>query len=278
MTPARRFISVLLVLGLTICLAIAAGPRAAGQQEQPRDPNRPQARRPTPPEQAAADVVTREAVCRWAAKPPVLDGKLDDRCWQDAAAITQFASYWQNKTPRPGTRAYLVWDDEALYYGGTLTDAELRSHGTHRNDTLWDGDVFEMFFKPSATSPEYYEFQANPRALVFECFFPKRGVYPRDMRQAPVLGNKAVVRLDGTLDHPGDRDTSWTVEGRIPWTAFQSTGGKPKPGDEWRFALCRYDYGPAGTKPVLMSSAPLTKGSFHGHEDYARLRFEGPRP
>jgi Carbohydrate family 9 binding domain-like len=278
MKPARRSIPVLLVLGLTACLAIAAGPRAAGQQERPRDPTRPQAKRLTPPEQVETDVVTREAVCRWAAKPPVLDGKLDDRCWQDAVAITRFASYWQSKTPRPGTRAYLVWDDEALYYGANMTDAELRSHGAHRNDTLWDGDVFEMFFKPSAASPEYYEFQANPRELVFECFFPKRGIYPPDISKAPILGNKAVVRLDGTLDQPGDRDTSWTVEGRIPWSAFQPTGGKPKPGDEWRFALCRYDYGPRGTRPVLMSCAPLTKGSFHGHEDYAKLRFEDPRP
>ena len=182
MTPARRAIPAFLVLGMTICLAIAAGPRAAGQQERRQDPNRPQAKRLTPSEQIETDVVTREAVCRWAARPPVLDGKLDDRCWQDAVAITQFASYWDNKTPRPGTRAYLVWDDEALYYGATMTDAELRSYGKHRNDTLWDGDVFEMFFKPSATGPEYYEFQANPRELVFECALPQEWGLPQGLQ------------------------------------------------------------------------------------------------
>ena len=145
-----------------------------------------------------ADVVTREAVCRWAAKPPVLDGKLDDACWQGAAPITRFASYWdENKTPRAGTRAYLVWDDEALYYGGTMTDAELRSYGKHRNDSLWDGDVFEMFFKPSADGPAYYEFQANPRELIFECAMPRRGDFPKDFTLAPILGNKAVVRAGG---------------------------------------------------------------------------------
>src|SRR5262249_32500507 len=136
MTSARRTIPVVLVLGLAGYLVITADHRAAGQQQRPRDPTLP--RRLMPPEQIETDVVTREAVCRWAARPPVLDGKLDDRCWQDAVAITQFASYWDNKTPRAGTRAYLVWDDEALYYGGTMTDAELRSYGKHRNDTLWD--------------------------------------------------------------------------------------------------------------------------------------------
>ena len=42
--------------------------------------------------------------------------------------------------------------------------------------------------------------------------------------------------------------------------------------------FCRYDYGPAGTKPVLTSSAPLTRGSFHRYEDYGRLRFEQGQP
>jgi Carbohydrate family 9 binding domain-like len=259
MTPIRRIIPGVLVLVAMAWPAVVAGPR---QQ----------------PEAAAPDVVTREATCRWASKAPVLDGRLDDPCWRDAAPIERFASYWSDKTSRPGTRAYLVWDDEALYYAATMTDAELRSYGRHRNDSLWDGDVFEMFFKPDADRPAYYEFQANPRALVFECYFPERGKYPGDLSQAPILGNTAVVRLDGTLDSPGDRDAGWTVEGRIPWSAFQPTGGRPKPGDEWRFALCRYDYGPEGTKPVLMSSAPLTKPSFHRHEDYGKLRFEGRRP
>jgi hypothetical protein len=85
-----------------------------------------------------------------------------------------------------------------------------------------------------------------------------------------------VIALDGTLDQPGDRDRGWSVEGRIPWSAFALAGGKPKPGAQWRFAMCRYDYGPEGTKPVLMSSAPLSEPNFHRHEDYAALRFEGP--
>ena len=75
----------------------------------------------------------------------------------------------------------------------------------------------------------------------------------------------------------GDRDEGWSVEGRIPWSAFAPTGGKPKPGAEWLFAICRYDYGPKGTDPITMSSAPLTRPSFHRYEDYGKLRFDGPK-
>jgi hypothetical protein len=221
------------------------------------------------------DMVTRQAVCHWASKPPVLDGKLDDPCWRQAQVIDHFASYW-TKTPRTGTRAFLVWDDDAIYYAATMTDTELRSFGTQRNDTLWEGDVFEFFLKPSAERPEYFEFQGNPRGVVFEMAFPRRGQYPESAAKAPLLGTKAVAVIDGTLDQPGDKDKGWTIEGRIPWTAFALTGAKPKPGDSWLFAICRYDYGPQGTKPVNMSSAPLTKLNFHRYEDYGTLRFEGP--
>jgi hypothetical protein len=222
------------------------------------------------------EMITRQAVCRWATRPPVLDGKLDDPCWRQAKVIDRFASFW-TKTPRAGTRAFLVWDDEAIYYAGTMTDAEVRAFGTQRNDTLWEGDVFELFLKPSAERPEYFEFQANPRGVVFEMAFPKRGQHPENYHKGPLLGTKAVAVVDGTLDHPGDRDRSWTVEGRIPWTAFALTGAKPRPGDSWLFAICRYDYGPEGTQSVQMSSAPLTQSSFHRYEDFGTLRFEGPQ-
>ena len=129
----------------------------------------------------------------------------------------------------------------------------------------------------AAIKPEYFEFQANPRMLVFEMAFPRRGGDPLAFKTAPPLGSKAVVALEGTLDHPGDRDSGWSVEGRIPWSAFATGGGKPNAGDEWLFALCRYDYGPDGTRPVLMSSAPLSQPKFHRYEDYGKLRFEGPR-
>jgi hypothetical protein len=179
--------------------------------------------------------------------------------------------------PITGIFAYLVWDDDALYFAGSMTDAELRSFGTKRNDHLWNGAVFELFLKPSIERPEYYEFQANPRGVVFEAPFPKRGHDFGDFASAPLLGSKAIVALRGTVDHPGDRDEGWSVEGRIPWSAFVPSGGRPKPGAEWLFAICRYDYGPKGTDPITMSSAPLTKGSFHRYEDYGKLRFEGGR-
>ncbi len=222
--------------------------------------------------------VTREAVCRWTKTAPKLDGKLDDPAWADAAVIDRFPAFWKGVDNGKGTRVKLLWDNEGLYFAGEMTDQEMRSFGTKHNDSLWNGDVFEMFFKPDSDKPAYYEFQSNPKGVMFEVAFPERGAKVGDFSALPGLGMTVVAVVDGTLDKPGDKDKGWTVEGRIPWTAFASTGGRPKLGDAWKFAICRYDYGPEGTAPTLFSSAPLTQPSFHRHEDYGKLKFEEPKP
>ncbi len=220
--------------------------------------------------------VTREAVCRRTDKAAVLDGVIDEEVWKKAEVIDKFPAFWKGLDTGKGTKARLLWDDEALYFAAEMTDAEMRSFGTKHNDMLWNGDVFELFFKPSKDKPAYYEFQVNPKSVVLELAIPGAPFDFKELAAKPPMGFRAVAKVNGTLDQPGDKDKGWTVEGRIPWTIFGPTGGKPKPGDVWGFALCRYDYGPEGTEPVLMSSAPLTKPSFHKTEDYGRLTFEGP--
>src|SRR5205823_3225088 len=66
----------------------------------------------------------------------------------------------------------------------------------------------------------------------------------------------------------------------IPWTDFLRTGGRPERGERWKFALCRYDYSVDFEGPELSTCAPL-KGhavpDFHRFEEYATLRFVGPK-
>ena len=81
------------------------------------------------------------------------------------------------------------------------------------------------------------------------------------------------VALRGTLNARDDTDRGWSVEGRIPWSDFGHTGGRPEAGPQWRFSLCRYDYSLAFGKPELSSSAPLTVADYHRYEDYAPIRF-----
>ncbi|MFL5241837.1 MAG: carbohydrate-binding family 9-like protein [Gemmataceae bacterium] len=215
--------------------------------------------------------------CRWAVGKIKIDGKIDEVAWDKAQVIDGFQVFWQSRKPRTATKARLIWDDSYLYFAADMEDTDLYADITERNGMTWYNDVFELFFKPSAEKLPYYEFQVNAANTPLEIYFPSRGSGGY-RRFAPLtrLGMESEVKLRGTLNDFRDKDDGWTVEGRIPWTGFKETGGKPSAGDLWLFSLCRYDYSTAFEHPELSSTSPVLGGDFHRYEDYNSLKFIGP--
>ena len=54
---------------------------------------------------------------------------------------------------RTATTAKLLWDREYLYFFADMEDADLFADITEHDGNLWNNDVFELFFRPAATSP-----------------------------------------------------------------------------------------------------------------------------
>jgi hypothetical protein len=218
----------------------------------------------------------RSAECRWATGPIKIDGALDEAAWEKAEVLKDFAVYWDHRSAKTATKARLLWDETYLYFAAEMEDSDLYADVTQRNGMTWTNDVFELFFKPSTKKLAYYEFQVNAANTQLELFLPSRGSGGYQ-RFAPLtrFGMESAVKLNGTLNNPDDKDTGWTVEGRIPLTAFLASGDKPRPGDKWRFALCRYDYSVTFERVETSSTAPLTQADFHRYEDYGELKFVG---
>lgn len=225
-----------------------------------------------------APAVVRKAECRRATGGIRVNGVLDEAAWEGAQEIKDFAVFWEKRKPATATTARLLWDDRYLYFAAEMDDADLFALVEERNGRTWEDDVFELFFKPKADSPMYYEIQVNARNTPLELYLPSRGAggYRRFAGQVK-FGMATAVRLRGTLNRYDDRDKGWTVEGSIPWTAFRPSGGRPAAGDKWKFALCRYDYSVALEKVELSSTAPLALPDFHRYEDYGELEFIGEK-
>ena len=234
---------------------------------------------------ATATPAVPPAECRWAAQAPVLDGKLDDPVWKTAQVVESFHSRWldpEQKNPelqKPPTRtvARLLWDRKYLYFAAEMEDADVFATETTPDGAIWTNDVFEMFFKPSAQHPGYYEFEINAANAKLDMFLPSRGAgsYVRFARERP-FHIESAVQVRGTLNDWTDKDQGWTVEGRIPWSDFLATGGTPAPGEVWLHALCRYDYSVGLENQSLSSNAPLEQPNFHRYENYVPLKFVGP--
>lgn len=215
--------------------------------------------------------------CRFTAEPITIDGRLDERAWQDAPEVGPFSLSWlgPGHPAARATRAKLLWDRTALYVAADMDDGDLYADITAHDGDTWDNDVFEVFLKPAVGKPAYYEFQVTPRNTQFDVFVPRRGHVSR-FRRLHDFGIESAVVLRGTLDDWTDRDEGWSVEIRIPWAGLVHTGGRPEPGDEWRFALCRYDYDVEREHPELSTCADLTHAYFHRHEEYRPLVFAAP--
>jgi uncharacterized repeat protein (TIGR03806 family) len=226
-----------------------------------------------------------EFECRFTEAPIEIDGKLDEPAWKTAQRIDHFYQPWlgaKSRTARTATRARLLWDREWLYFAAEMDDADLYADLKKNNEMLWNNDVFELFFKPADDKPGYYEFQVNPTGATLSMFLPRRGSggYQRYIAESD-FRIQAKVSLRGTLNNWRDRDQGWTVEGKIAWTDFLRTGGRPAPNEKWKFALCRYDYSVDFEGPELSTCAPLAKpggaADFHYHEGYATLTFLEPK-
>jgi uncharacterized repeat protein (TIGR03806 family) len=218
--------------------------------------------------------------CRFTAKKITIDGKAE-AAWDRATVIDTFSMPWlgeENRKPDKATRAKLLWDRDFLYAFAEMDDGDLYADITEHDGKTWLNDVFELFFKPAVDKPAYYEFQVNAANTQFDLFQPRRGHMARFLKDGK-FDIESKVALRGTLNKYTDRDEGWSVELKIPWTSLLRTGGRPAPDDQWRFALCRYDYTVEKERPELTTCAPLnskTNADFHLHEDYAKLRFLGP--
>jgi glucose/arabinose dehydrogenase len=224
-----------------------------------------------------------EFECRFTDVPVKITGKGTDPAWKHAQAIDHFYLPWLGDKARPAktkTTAKLLWDREYLYFFADMEDTDLYADVLEHDGMTWNNDVFELFFKPADDKPGYYEFQVNAAGTIMDMFLPRRGAggYQRFIKDGD-FHIDAKVHLRGTLNKWQDRDEGWSVEGRMPWTDFLRTGGRPAVNEKWKFALCRYDYSVDFEGPELSTCAPL-KGrgipDFHYFEDYATLKFVGP--
>jgi hypothetical protein len=224
-------------------------------------------------------------LCVRAMQPIVLDGKLDDPAWGRATVIEHlvvppYMDSVAGAMTKPTralstTRVRLAWDEEYLYVGGELADQDLYCETPEGHDAPFGtDDILELFVKPSDALPYYWELHVVPSGGTRDYFYARRSA-GGNQRWIPYdSGMAARVTLQGTLDDWTDRDTGWTAEMRIPWSAFAQMGGQPRVGTRWRFLVSRYDYSvhlPEGCE--LSAAAPLPLQSYHLYEYYPYLRF-----
>jgi hypothetical protein len=187
-------------------------------------------------------------VCGHISGPIVVDGKLDERYWQQAAPTEEFIDIEGASQPPPRfkTRAKMLWDDRYFYIGAQLEEPHVWGTLTNHDAVIFQDPDFEIFIDPDGDSHDYYEFEMNALNTGWDLLLTKPykdGGKARNEWEIP--GLKTAVHVDGTLNQSSDRDRGWSVEIAIPWKALAGLAHRPAPpqeGDQWRVNFSRVEW------------------------------------
>lgn len=188
-------------------------------------------------------------VCRRAAGPIKIDGRLDERSWVDADWTEVFGDIEGPRKPAPRyrTRAQMLWDDTYFYIGAYLEEPHVWATLTERDSVIFQDNDFEVFIDPDGDTHGYYELEINALNTVWDLLLVKPyrdggpAVHAWDIR-----GLKTAVHIMGSLNDPSDTDKAWTVEMAIPFAVLRECipgqPERPAAGDQWRVNFSRVEY------------------------------------
>lgn len=228
------------------------------------------------PQEASDSHAIKEDVyhCRRTTEEIHLDGRLDESAWSRAEIIETW--FWldsSRRQPTVQTRARLLWDRRYLYIAFECQDEDVWSFTDQDDGDLWNGDVVELFLKPSKGKPVYYEWEFAPNRTLFDARYPHRTERKNPANRRWDSGAHIACRVNGTADHREDQDTGWIIEAAIPLLCFSQDVSLPREGTLWTFAVCRYDYSQRRDNPKMTLSSPGAKDGFHSSEVYKTIHF-----
>jgi len=188
-------------------------------------------------------------VCQRTTQKVVVDGRAgQSEEWSKAAWTDYFVDIEGDAKPAPfqQTRVKMMWDDTYFYFFAELEETDLWATLTEHDQIIYYDNDFEIFLDPDGDSHQYFEFEVNAFNTVFDLFLVKtyRSHGP-NLNSWNFKGLKSAVQMQGTLNMPEDRDTSWTVEVAIPWASIENVRYQdrmPKVGDYWRVNFSRVHY------------------------------------
>ena len=191
---------------------------------------------------------------------PVIDGRMDEPLWQQAACADTFFQYSsEHFAAVPSdvhTRICVAYGEEDLYIGFLAADAapdSLVARITARDDVLWHDDILEIFIDPGFGHRGYLHVGVNSRGVVADAWVEATG--ERKVRWDAVATAAAFVGPD-----------YWSVEYRL--SLGQADVPRPRRGDLWGLNFVRVFRGVEYSQWVRT----YVHGG-HSPDDFGVLRF-----
>ena len=158
--------------------------------------------------------------------PPVIDGKLDDEVWKNAAVFRDFIQFRPVDLVPPSqqTEVRIGYDSRFLYIGFRAIDEPGKVRATvAKRDAVFDDDWVGIWLDTFNDGRRAYELIFNPLGVQADAIFTE-GIN-EDFSVDIVMESKGMLTQDG-----------YTVEVAIPFKSLRYEAGK---GKQWGLHLLR---------------------------------------
>jgi hypothetical protein len=180
--------------------------------------------------------------------PIIMDGSLEDECWEKTNWTTSFVDISGDTTKIPylSTKAKILWDDANLYIGIEMEEPHIWATIRQRDSIIFLDNAIELFIDPDGDTHNYYEIEFNAYGTVWDLLMQKP--YRDGKAQVTdwdIKNLKVAIQYDGSINNPKDTDKKWTIEIGIPWkhlTPFAPDEKIPKQNDQWRINFMRVQW------------------------------------
>lgn len=105
--------------------------------------------------------------------PPVIDGSLDDPCWEGASVGDEDWITVHGEVARQQTRVFCCYDDDHLYIAFRLYTCcphELKAVETRDDFYVWRDESAEVFIDPGHDHASYCELEINSRNVEYDAW------------------------------------------------------------------------------------------------------------
>ena len=193
--------------------------------------------------------------CKVTRSPPLIDGILNDECWEKGTKLTNFFRFGTDKPAKTQTEVYLCRSSDTLFIAFRSWEPSLESikAKAKKRDSMeiFGDDEVEVFISSEEKGTPYYHFVVNPAGVKYDA-------QNQDMKWN---GDWKV--------ETGREEKAWTAELAIRLHNF-SFPEKSSP--YWRINFGRHRA--AGGKDEWSSFVPMYT-SFHTPERFAYLEIMG---
>ncbi|MBT3378988.1 MAG: hypothetical protein HN742_02435 [Lentisphaerae bacterium] len=210
---------------------------------------------------SAADIERRQFRAVRVGTAPVIDGKLDDSCWQQSQVADDWRRFSEHTPAAEPSEARLLFDETALYLGVHCVELrmDLLRRDVEANPSTFNygyGNTVEIFLDPGGSKERYWQFMINTNGAT------QTNLATRDVMHIGELTWEARVAFGP--DH-------FTVEVAVPLAMLHLT---PEAGTQWGLNFCRARQVGKKESADMYSSWQPMRGSFLQPAQFGSIVFD----